>query len=256
MNSLVYEADDRILLAVLENPNFQEKHAELLTARVDVSETVLTAVADAEKGKWMACEGVRLRLAQHPHSPRRLAMAAVRHLFLFDLVRVCFSLAAPPDIRRIAEETILARTPHLPIGEKLTLARRGSARIASAILAEGHPQSMRVALANAFLTESQVLKTLARHDLNERVVAAIATDPKWSGLYNVRMALMRNPFVPTECARTFVSDLTMRDLTDLVKLAETSASVRSVIVREIERRKAESSKESSGANVPESCLEE
>src|SRR5690348_985715 len=94
INSLIYDVDEKVLLALLENPNFQEKHAELLAARADVSAVVLTALAETEKGKWMASEGVRLRLAQHPHSPRRLAMAAVRHLFLFDLVRVC--LCQPP----------------------------------------------------------------------------------------------------------------------------------------------------------------
>lgn len=256
INSLVYEADDNILLALLENPNFHEKHAELLAARADVSAAVLTVLAEAEKGKWMACESVRFRLAQHPHSPRRLAMAAVRHLFLFDLVRVCLLPTAPPDIRRLAEETILARVPHLPIGEKLTLARRGPARVAAAILAEGQPQAMKLALANSFLAESQILRTLARDGLNEGVVAAIAAHTKWSRLYNVRVALMRNPSVPTECVQTFVSDLTMRDLTDLAKLAEISSSVRGVIVREIERRRVETEKETSGANVPGSCLEE
>lgn len=256
INSLLYEADDKILLALLENPNFQEKHAELLAARADVSTAVLTALAESKTGKWMACASVRLLLAQHPHSPRRLAMAAVRHLFLFDLVRLCLLPSAPADIRRLAEETILARVPHLPLGEKLTLARRGPARVAAAILAEGYPQSMKLALANSFLTESQVLKTLAKDGVNERVVAAIATHSRWSCLYNVRVAVMRNPFVPAECVEKFVNDLTMRDLTNIAKLAEISANVRGVIVRELERRKVDTLKKSSSANMPGSGLRE
>lgn len=249
INSLIYDVDEKVLLALLENPNFQEKHAELLAARADVSAVVLTALAETEKGKWMASEGVRLRLAQHPHSPGRLAMAAVRLLFLFDLVRVCLLPAAPPDIRRLAEETILARVPHLPIGQKLTLARRGPSRVAAAILAEGHPQAMKLALENGFLTESQVLKTLAKDSLNGRVVAALAAHPKWSCLYNIRVALIRNASVPAECVQKFVGDLALNDLTDLAKLAEISCETRGVIVREIERRKVKTESESSGANA-------
>ena len=249
INSLLYEADEKILSALLENSNFQEKHAELLAARPDVSRGVLAGVAEAEKGKWMGCESVRLRLAQHPHSPRRVAMAAVRQLFLFNLVRLCFLPAAPPDVKRLAEESILARIPHLPIGEKLTLARRGPSRVAAAILTEGHPQAIKLALANGFLTESQVLKTLAKDGLKDAVVATIATHPKWSCLYNVRVALVRNPLVPAECVQTFVGDLTWRDLTDLAKLAEISPPVRGVIGRELERRKADRKKESPGANA-------
>ncbi len=249
INSLVYEADEKILFALLENPNFQEKHAELLAARADVSQAVLAALAEAEKGKWMGSESVRLRLAQHPHSPRRVAMAAVRQLFLFDLVRLSFLPAAPPDIRRLAEEAILARVPHLPIGEKLTLARRGPPRVAAAILADGHPQAMKLALANSYLTESQVLKTLAKDGLSERVAEAIAAHPKWSCLYNVRVALARNRSVPAERVQTFVSDLTLRDLTDLAKLTEVSRGLRGVIMRELDRRKAKNEKENSGASV-------
>ena len=86
----------------------------------------------------------------------------MRQLFLFDLVRLSLLPSAPADIRRVAEEVILTRVPHLPVGEKLTLARRGPARVAGAILAEGHAQAIKLALANAFLTESQVLRVLAK----------------------------------------------------------------------------------------------
>jgi len=35
---------------------------------------------------------------------------------------------------------LLARLPQLPLGQKITLARRGPARVAGALLAEGHAQ--------------------------------------------------------------------------------------------------------------------
>lgn len=242
LNSLVYEADEKILLAILENPKFQEKHAELLIERVDVSSTVLTALVDTGKGKWMASENVRLRVAQHPHSPKRIAFAALRQLYLFNLVRLSLLPSVPMDIRRFAEDVILVRVPHLAIGEKLTLARRGPARVAAAILAEGHSQAIKLALANGFLTESQVLKVLAKDALSERVVVTIAKHPKWSCLYNVRAALIRNADTPPACMKTFLNDLTQRDLTDISKLNDLSMEARKLIAEEIERRDGERNK--------------
>lgn len=250
INSLVYEADERILLALLENPNFQQRHADLLAGRVDVSAAVLTALADAASGKWMGCESVRVRLAQHPHSPKRLAVAAVRQLFLFDLVRLSLAPSAPRDIRRLAEDAILSRIPHLPIGEKLTLARRGPARVAGAILAEGHPQALKLALGNGFLTESQVLKALAKEGLSARVVAAIAKHSKWSSLYNVRTALLRHPHAPAEALHSLITDVKTIDLKEISKLREVSREIRNLIMRELERRRTkaeESAAEISGA---------
>src|SRR5271154_3830203 len=159
----------------------------LIHERLDLSANILTAIA--EKGKWTASEGVRLRLARHPRTPRRFAMALLRQLYLFDLVRISLLPSTPAEIRRVAEELMITRVPQIPVGQKLTLARRGPARVVGALLAEGQPQAIKLALGNAFLTESQVLKVLAKASVPERAVAAIAQHPKWSSQYNVRVAL-------------------------------------------------------------------
>ena len=234
LKSLVHEAEEEILLALLENPHVEEPHVRMLLARLDLSANVLTAIAG--KGKWAASEGVRMGLARHPRTPRRIALAAIRQLYLFDLVRLSLLPSAPGDIRRVAEEMILTRVPHLAVGEKLTLARRGPARVAGALLAEGHPQAVKLALQNSFLTESQVLKVLANQGVPARVVAAIAQHSKWSCRYNVRMALVRNPRTPAPAVLAFLPDLTLRDLADISKLEGVPPHVRRYIEQERSRR--------------------
>src|SRR5450755_4377513 len=120
LDLLIHEADAETLLALLENPNMQEPHVSRLLERLDLSAGVLTAVA--KEGKWTSSESIRLRLARHPRTPSRIAISMLRQLYLFDLVRLSLLPAAPVDIRRAAEEFILTRVPHIPIGEKLTLA--------------------------------------------------------------------------------------------------------------------------------------
>lgn len=234
LKSLVHDPREEILLALLENPNLKEPHIAALVDRLDLSARVLAAIS--EKGTWTSHEKVRLAVARHPRTPKRIALAMLRQLFLFDLARLSLLLSAPADIRRAAEEMILARVPHLPVGEKLTLARRGPARVAGALLAEGHPQAIKLALDNAFLTESQVLKVLAKSGVPERCVAAIAQHRKWARMYNVRVALVRNPATPAPNLLAFLTDLTLRDLRDLAGLESLPPHVRRYIGKELKRR--------------------
>jgi hypothetical protein len=149
---------------------------------------------------------------------------------------ICSFPSAPAEIRRVADEIIITRVPHVPIGQKLTLARRGSARVAGALLAEGHPQAVKLALANAFLTESQVLKVLAKPGLPERVVVAIAGDLKWSCQYNVRIALARNVHTPAHVVRAILPNLALRDLKDVLTLGTLAPHLRKYIKAELARR--------------------
>ena len=231
---LVHDANEATLLALLENPNFEEPNVIQLLERLDLTSKLLSAVADM--GKWASSERVRMRLARHPSTPRRIALALLRQLFLFDLVGVSLQPSAPADIRRAAEGIILTRIPHLPVGEKLTLARRGPSRIAGAVLAEGHPQAIKLALGNGFLTESQVLKVLAKPDVPERVVIAIAQHAKWSCQYNVRLGLMRNAHTPAPVVFAMLPNLTVRDLKEIAKLEPLSPHLKTYIQRELERR--------------------
>ena len=231
---LVHEANEATLLALLENPNFEEPNVIQLLDRLDLAPKLLSAVAESDK--WASSERVRLRLARHPHTPRRLALALLRQLFLFDLVSVSLQPSAPADIRRAAEGIILTRIPHLPVGEKLTLARRGPSRIASAVLAEGHPQAIKLALGNGFLTEGQVLKILAKPDVPERVVIAIAQHVKWCCQYNVRLGLMRNAHTPVSVVLAMLPNLSVRDLKEIAKLEPLAPHLKKYIQHELERR--------------------
>jgi len=234
LKSLLHGGSEEVLRALLENPHLEEPHVLLMLERLDLPAPVVAAIA--EEGRWTSSESVRLRVARHPRTPKRLALAAVRRLFLFDLVRLSLLPSAPADIRRVAEEVILLRVPHLAIGEKLTLARRGPARVTGAVLAEGHPQAIKLALANAFLTESQVLKVLAKAGVPERVVAAIAQHPKWSSQYNVRIALVRNPHTPAAAVETFLPQLTLGDLNQIARLDGLAPHLKKQLRDELLRR--------------------
>jgi hypothetical protein len=234
LDLLVHEADAETLLALLENPNMQEPQVIRLLERLDLSSQLITAVA--KEGKWTSIESIRFRIARHPRTPSRIAISMLRQLYLFDLVRLSLLPSAPADVRRAAEEFTLMRVPHLPIGEKLTLARRGPARVAAAVLAEGHPQAVKLALSNSQLTESQILKILAKAEIPARVVTAISQHAKWSAQYNVRVALVRHPHTPVPALLQFLSDITLRDLKDALTVEALTPHFRKYIEQELARR--------------------
>lgn len=233
LKSLVHSSSEKVLLGLIENPQVQEIHISLLLERLNLPVSVLNAIAT--QSKWMGIEGVRFGLASHPRTPKRIALAASRRLYLLDLVRLSLLPSAPADVKRIAEEIILFRLPQLPVGQKLTLARRGPARVAGAILSEGHSQVIKIALNNPLLAESQILKVLAKEGVPERVVAAIAQHPKWSCRYNVRMALVRNPHTPFPFLLALLSQLNRNDLREIAGTSELAVHLRKYIERELAR---------------------
>ena len=232
--TLLSSANENILRALIENPSLDETHICLLLERKDLPGALLDEIA--KRKSWRTNYRVRRALAGHPHTPRLVAMRLLRDLHLMDLVRISLLPASPVELRRLAEERVLAQLPQLPLGQRIMLARRGSARVASGLIVQGPEQVARIALDNSFLTESQLLRTLAKEGLPALVVGAIAKHEKWSKLMNVRIALLRHPRSPIERVLSFLPDLPRRDLEDLLELSRVPASVRAHLRDELARR--------------------
>jgi hypothetical protein len=233
--TLLSSANENVLRALIENPSFDETNICLLLERKDLSGTLLEEIA--KRKSWRTNYRVRRALAGHPHTPRLVAMRLLRDLHLMDLVRISLLPASPVELRRLAEERVLAQLPQLPLGQKIMLARRGSARVAGGLIAQGPEQVAKIALDNSFLTESQLLRVLAKESLPAQTIAAIAKHEKWSRLMNVRVALLRHPHSPVERVLLFVPDLFQRDIEDLLKLSRLPAGVRAQLRSELARRK-------------------
>jgi hypothetical protein len=232
--ALLASLDERVLCALIENPSLDETHICLLLERKDLSGTLLDEIA--KRKSWRANYRVRCALAGHPHTPRLVAMRLLRDLHLMDLVRISLLPSSPVELRRLAEERVLLQLPQLPLGQRIMLARRGSARVAGGLIAQGPQQVARIALDNSFLTESQLLRTLAKEKLSAQIVAAIAKHEKWSKLMNVRIALLRHPQSPVERVLSFLRDLPRRDVEDLLKLSRLPGSMRAHLRQELARR--------------------
>ena len=235
--ALLASASEEVLGALIENPSLSETHVVLLLERKDLPGTLLEEIA--KRKTWRASYRVRRALASHAHTPRLLAMRLLRELHLMDLVRISLLPESTVELRRLAEERVLVQLPQLPLGQRLMLAKRGSSRVAGGLIVQGPEQVARAALDNALLTESHILKTLAKDDLPAGSVAAVARHGKWSKLINIRVALLGHPHVVWEDVAACLPDLPRREIEGLLGNARLPGSVRAHLRHELARREKE-----------------
>jgi hypothetical protein len=234
LTALLHHADADVLLALLDNPSLEETQLCILLERKNLPGEVLEEVA--RRKPLLKSYRVKRGLAFHPRTPRLVTLRLLRDLFLMDLVQLTLLPGIPTELKRNAEDQLVSRLPQLPLGQKITLARRGPARLAGALLAEGHAQIVSIVLDNAYLTEAQVLKVLSREKLPPVVVHAIGQHRKWSIAYNVRLALVRHPSSPLATVLAYLPELTVSDLRELASPGIVPESLRKYLQAEVQRR--------------------
>ena len=231
---LIHETPPPELLPILDNPSLDEKSLVLLLQRKDLPAEFLQEVL--LRRQFLKSYQVKKALALHPHTPRTDGFRLLRELYLMDLVQFAISPGTLPDLKIKAEEQVINKLPHLPLGQKITLARRGPARLGGALLTDGHANIVPIVLDNPHLTEAQVLKALSREKLPPGVVQALAHHRKWSLCYNVRLALVRNPASPLSVVLGFLPELTVSDLRELASPGIVPESLRKYLQAEVQHR--------------------
>jgi hypothetical protein len=240
---LLHHPATDVLLALLDNPAFDETQLCLLLERKNLPGEILEEVA--RRKPLLKSYRVKRALAFHPRTPRLISLRLLRDLYLMDLVQVAILPGVSAELKRNAEEQLLARLPQLPLGQKITLARRGPARVAGALLAEGHAQVISIVLDNPYMTEAQILKALSREKLPISVVPAIVEHRKWSVTYNVRLALVRHPATPLASVLAYLPELTVSDLRELAAPGIVPENLRKYLQAEVQRRMRASEKKAS-----------
>lgn len=149
---------------------------------------------------------VSLALVLHPRAPRHISIPLLRRMFTFDLVRVTLTPAVAADIKRAAEEQILLRAQSLSTGEKISLAKQASGRVAATLLQEDDERVIFPALENPRLTEALVVQALMKSRAPERLFVLASEHRKWSQRREVQIALLRSDKTPIESAREFAKN--------------------------------------------------
>lgn len=213
LSSVLFDPSEQVLLALLDNPRLTDEHLKVLLTRKNLSQAFLRELGSRER--LLRDYPVKLALVRHPRTPRSLSLPLLRYLYLFDLVKVAATPGVPAELRRVAEEAVVARVTALSLGERLSLARHGTGRIATALLGDAEARVFCTALENPRLTEEGVLKTLREEKVTPEAVEAIAAHPRWSQRYEVRLGLIRNPATSLGRVLALVEQVRSSDLAEL-----------------------------------------
>lgn len=173
----------------------------------------------------MKSRKVRIAIAAHPRAPRRIALRLIRELYTFDLMLFALLPAVAADLKRVANELLVARIASITLGERISLARRSSAMVAGALLLDKEARVWQTALENPRLSESALVKALLRPGATPAFVSAVCHHAKWSVRPEVRCALLRNESVPLARALEFarrIPPVQLRDILHASRLPEKS----------------------------------
>jgi len=213
IEALLRETAKPVLLALAQNAHLQERDLLRLLERKDLATEVVSELANHRNA--LGNYNVQLALARHPRTPRMVSLPVLKFLYLFDLLRVAQTPGVPSDVRSAAEETILKKLAGIPRGDQISLARRGTGRLAASLLMGGDPDIVCAALDNPYLTEAHLVKALANEDVPPLVVNLISEHRRWSHCYALRLALIRSPHTPFARVLGFLPEIAVPDLRDI-----------------------------------------
>jgi hypothetical protein len=189
------------------------------------------------KNPAMQSRKVRLALAAHPRVPRRLALRIIRESYTFDLMQFSLLPAATPDLKRVADELLVARLASVTLGERVSLARRSSAIVVAALLLDKEPRVWQPALENPRLTEAAIVKALQRPGATPAFVEAVCHHAKWSLRHEIRVALLRNAHTPLARAIEFARRLPPPTLRDILHTSRLPEKIKAYLRKELKSRK-------------------
>jgi hypothetical protein len=202
-------------------PTLNEDLALALLNRRDLAVETLEQLS--QNPAAMKSRKVCVALVAHPRTPRHFALRLLRQLYTFDLMSLALHPAVAADVKRLADDQLVARLASVSLGERLTLARRGSQTVAAALLLDKEPRVSHTALENSRLTEAAVIKALLRPNARGAFVEAVCHHAKWSVRREIRLTLLRSPHTPLASALEFARALPpplLRDILHASRLPE------------------------------------
>jgi hypothetical protein len=224
LERLIHDPDPAVLTAVAGDARLTEDLALALLERRDLPREALeqlhsnSSVAKLRK--------VRLAVVMHPRTPRHIAIPNIRHLYAFELMQLALTPALAADLKRAAEETILGRLSTVSSGERLTLAKRGSGRVAAALLLDKEEHILLAALLNPQMTEMWIVKALRAGTGTELLAPAVCRHPKWLHRLEIKSALVSNRHTPFAFVVQIANELPVHRLREILRTLQLAPEVK------------------------------
>jgi hypothetical protein len=219
-----------MLARMAADPALTEDLALALLQRGDLEQEVIEEFS--KNSSALKSRKVKLAIIAHSKTPRYVSISLLRQLFTFDLMKVLLTPVIAGDIKAAAEEALIKRLESLSPGERMSLARRASGRVAGALLFNTEARVIRTALENPRLTEAIIIKTLMSPSAPAALVQAVCQHPKWSLRRDIRIALLRNDKTPVRLLAEFAQSFSSSQLKEVLQSACLPQAVKNTILKE------------------------
>jgi hypothetical protein len=137
----------------------------------------------------------------------------------------------PANIKKMADETLVSRLKTIALGERLTLARQASGRIAGALLLDSEPRIMQAALENPHMTEAFIVQTVLKPQVPV-LVQAVSQHAKWSLRRDIQIALLRTEHLSLARALAFARNFSPVRVREILQNSRLPARVKDQLLRE------------------------
>jgi hypothetical protein len=234
LERLVHDSSPEILTVVAADARLTEDLALALLNHRDLPREALEALS--KNAPLMRQRKVRMAVVMHPRTPRHVSVPAIRHLYTFELMQVALLPSVQPDVKRAAEEVLINKLASISSGERITLARRSSGRVAAALLLDKEEPIMQAALTNPQMTEVSIVKVLKAERGTELLAPAVSRHQKWSYRNDVKAALLGNKNTPSGRLIHLAAELPVNLIKDVLRSGRLRSQAKNSLLAVLEKR--------------------
>lgn len=164
-------------------------------------------------------------------TPYQDALKLLPHMFWMDLMLLTITMNVHPVIRRAAEKKLIEKMPEMGLGEKITLAKRGSINLLLHLAKEKNTKIIEGILQNRFATEEIILSIVGNPNTSSEILGVINYSSKWKNRLNIKKALILNPNFPTFLAYHLLKTMNKSELEEFASSPYLSIQIKNYCKR-------------------------
>lgn len=228
--------DSVLAKKILKRGNLTVDEACLLASRKETPEKVLALLAKVPE--FQDHYSIKEALVFNSKTPVAVSKSLLNYLHKKDLVKVITLHDSPYGLKQSALEFLKNKISEIPVGEKITMARKAPRDILKILLYEQNEMVFDAVLWNPKLTETDILVMLQKKTGNPVLLSILSKHSKWKNRYRIKMELIRNQETPLEICAGFVNDLLLQDLRILLGFPKLRSETKELVLAALKNKTA------------------
>jgi hypothetical protein len=124
---LVHHPSPRVIERILLNSNLTEDLVLVIAGGRNIDAAIIETIYINKR--WMKSYRIMLALCKNPKTPQKITLSLIKSLRIFDLADLTRNQQVPVNVRMKVEDHINEKILTMPLGIKITLAKRASSNI-------------------------------------------------------------------------------------------------------------------------------